>query len=374
MNEFGLKKKISTKTYHETGIFLIIALLGLNYLLFAFFEIENYKTTIRLVTMLLLVIIYFYKEKVAFHNIIILGISAYLVLIQGSLSINIAYLLIAGMCLSRIDEAKIYKYMHIVNIATLIITAASLFLGIRQTEIYEASGRYRESLGFYSVNVPGLLSYSVVSIILLSSKKINYVKFFAALALAIWVFTRTNSRTGFIGTVVLCALLPIFCVVPYYIKKTVLPVAATLLFASPFIWLLPRMQTHEMNLKFSFRPWHFKVYFEHLTKRNFLFGGTKLEDVDNFYLVFLGNAGAIVYIGVLIMLIFTILKLAKDNDNKKLAFIFSALAVATTESSLIRPEIMCMLAFWVVLFKCFQDIKTDRKVEVKRSKYIKYKT
>ena len=374
MNEIGLKKKLSTKTYHKTGLFLVISLLGINYLLYAFFDVEVLKTPIRLFVMLVLLVIYFYKEKVAFHHIIILGISAYLILIQGTLSINIAFLLIAGMCLSHIDDDIIYKYMNIINMVTFIIIILALLIGIRESTISDVGGRNREDFGFYNVIAAGLVAYSIICIFMLSAKKVKITHIILGLALTVFVFLRTDSRTGFYGTVVFFVMWPILALVPSYIKRIVLPVACSLMFVSPFFWLLPSMQTHESNLEFSFRPWLFKKYVESISRRIFMFGGNKFEDVDSFYLVFLGNAGIIIYLGLLLMLIMSILKLIKNNENKKIAFIFSALTIAMTESSLIRPEIMSMLAFWVMLFKCFQDIKTDRKVEVKRSKYIKYKT
>ena len=374
MNEILLKKKLSTKTYHKTGLFMVIALLGINYLLYAFFDIETLKTPIRLFAMLVLLVIYFYKEKVAFHHIVILGTAAYLILIQGELSINIAFLLIAGMCLSHIEDEIIYKYMNIINLATLVIVVFSLITGLDVSTLSEISGRSREDLGFNNINSAGLVAYSIVCVFLLSCKKVKITHIALGIAISIFVFVKTDSRTGFYGSVAFFVLWPLLTVIPSYIKRVVLPVACSLMFVSPFLWLLPGMQTHESNLEFSFRPWLFKQYVESISRRIFMFGGNKHEGVDNFYLVFLGNAGIIIYLGLLLMLIMSILKLAKNNENKKIAFIFSALTISMTETSLIRPEIMSMLAFWVMLFKCFQDIKTDRKVEVKRCKYVKYKT
>ncbi len=374
MNQVGLKKKISTKTYHQTSLFLIISLLGINYLLYAFFEIEILKVPIRLCVMFIMLVVYFYREKLGYHNIIIVSMAVYLILIQGTLTINIAFLLVAGMCLSQINEEIIYKYMNIINMVVLIIVVFSLLTGFEVSERIVTDGRTREDFGFDNVNSAGLLIYSIVSVFVLSSKKIKTYHAILAIALVVFVYMRTNSRTSFYGTVALLVLQPIFSVIPYYIKKIFLPIACFLMFISPLFWLTPGMQTHEMNLKYSFRPWLFKVYFESISRRIFLFGGNTAQDVDNFYLVFLGNAGIILYVGLLFMLIMNIIKLSKNNDNKRLAFIFSSLIIAITETSLIRPEIMSMLAFWVMLFRCFQDIKPQKRPEVGQCKYVKRKT
>ena len=96
MNEIGLKKKLSTKTYHKTGLFLVISLLGINYLLYAFFDVVVLKTPIRLFVMLVLLVIYCFTGKPQIGRAARTVLCVCAVISLGPLAFGISYFSVTG--------------------------------------------------------------------------------------------------------------------------------------------------------------------------------------------------------------------------------------------------------------------------------------
>ena len=82
-----------------------------------------------------------------------------------------------------------------------------------------------------------------------------------------------------------------------------------------------------------------------------LFGGSKVDDIDNFYLCLLYNGGVFFYLLTMFLSIRATWIYMNQNKAIYAAFILSLLFLGVMESGIIRCEILCMIMFWYLLIK-----------------------
>lgn len=335
-------------------IYMSIVLLFGNYLLYSFFKIDTLKTILRVMSVFLLVLSLLLKNKFTFFECILLLISLYLIVINGSVSLNIAICLLLIVCID--DVGSFYKVFHELSLAAVIIVFLSLLTGIVESYQYERLNGdiVRNTFGFFNVNSSSLffLSYFICYLISKSRKFFNFV-YVVLFSVAIYLFT--DSRTSFFSLIV---LLLFYCFLSCckfkLVKKTVAFIIVLLLFFSPLLWLFQFMNAYDVIL--SFRVSIFRDYIKANSIFTLLFGGTKILDIDNFYLLLLFNSGIIIYSLIFFGVIKTSNKFINQDKNIEVSVLFAVLFAGLFESLGVRLELPVVMLFWLLIGESFKEL------------------
>ena len=324
--------------------------MGANLLLYAFFQFDVDKNILRIISTIICIVALFYKRKIRLEEVILLGISCYLVLINGDISVNMAVVIIIAVSMTATDMRMVFNIYNKMHIVMLIIVSGSLLFGIVQNTKWIIQGRIRNDFGFSHVNYVGLLFYSLISVYLISRKRINRYHMIFSLIASFIVFRFTNSRTGFYGTLILLFCIFIFDRIPGKYTKILSCIMVTALFLSPIIWKLPIINNRKVDYLLSGRVSLSLYYIKRNSVFRLLFGGTHVGEIDNSYLLILYNCGIIVYLILMAIVLYSCIKILEKTKIYEAAFIISTLSISLMESCLIRPEIPCMMLFWIIVF------------------------
>jgi hypothetical protein len=90
-----------------------------------------------------------------------------------------------------------------------------------------------------------------------------------------------------------------------------------------------------------------------------IFGGTKLDNVDNGLLILVYSMGLIFTLFVLYMILHAMSKLIDMRDSKNIAFLISFMYFNIFESILVRPEISVSICFWFLIYKSIVKSKKE---------------
>ena len=323
-----------------------IVLLGIGFLLFSFFNETDFLTIVRTTSVAMLMITILLRGKMEKSMVILLIVACYIVLTSANTSLNIFYAIVISIAMCALNDDHIFKIMHNVNLLILATVVISLLAGVVENRTWTHLGRTRSSLGFAHPNFPGLFSFSLVSVYFVKSGTINLKKGLIALAFSIIVFFMTDSRTGFYATLLMFAIYPIIKGIPRKILKYITIILIALLFISPCLWVMPWMNSDKVNTLLSLRPEIFRNYIFAQTEANFLLGGSKTVEIDNFYLLLLFNCGIFFYAFLAVVSIQSACQFVEQKRHMELTFILVILIVALFESSILRPELLFVPLYW----------------------------
>ena len=355
-------KTIRLKPSINENLFVSLAIIvmSINFLFYAFFDKLQLVNPLRYFIIILLLIVYFVKRKFRIEYSLWIFWAIYLILINGTESINVAFLIIFAIAMNLVDERKIYKWITIANIFIVIIVAFSLILGIEENFNWTHMGRTRNTLGFEHPNYIGMIMFSIVSVWFLYLKKIKWRHIIFATIVCYILFRVSDSRTGFIGLLIFAFFCLILKAKNIKISKIIVGGIIIFYFLSPIMWSLPFINNEYFNDVLSSRP---EIFYEYIVSNSFtnlLFGGTTLRVIDNFYLMLLYNCGIVTYAIVFVMTFICAMVLIGRRENIKTAFIVAILSLGLTESSLFRPEILCMPVYWMMIFSTI-DLKLFKR-------------
>lgn len=352
--------KMQTSINENIFISTAILIMSINFLFYSFFDKLHLVNPLRYFICAILLVVYFVKRKFRVEYSLWLFWAIYLIFINGTESINVAFLIIFAIAMNLVEDRKIYKWITIANVFIVIVVAVSLFLGIEKNFTFTYMGRTRNFLGFDHPNFIGIFMFSIISIWSLYLKKINYIYIIFAVISCYILYKVSDSRTGFLGLLAFAFFCLLFKIKNIKFCKIIAELIIIGYFISPIIWSLPFINNEFFNDILSFRPRIFYNYIVANGFTDFLFGGTTYRTIDNFYLMLLYNCGIVSYIIVFIMTLISIKTLLERRENKKAAFMIAILLLGLTESSLFRPEILCMPVYWMLIFSTI-DLKLFKR-------------
>lgn len=345
--------------YIDFLLFIGIFLLAINPFLYRVIGIEEIKNTIRIIALIILILsIVVFKKKIITDKkkLILFFITTFqLIIVNNIENVNFIIIIVIAIILDNKNNTYTMKMMYIISIIEIILYIFCLVTGIIDNVQYISStGRNRFLLGFDNANMASFFLYSIITCIFLSqnfSKKINLV--FLVLAIYV-VFYYTNARTFLISGITLIImwyLLEIFGNRNHEnILKKMIILVLILIFVISFCFTLIIKIIPDLNIITSGRYDIFVSYIQQNNIKTFLFGGTTLGEVDNFYLNFLYHYGIFIYIIIFLSIKKSLIKLIEYKEYEKIAFIISLLVYGIGESSLYRPEFPCVLIFWIYIF------------------------
>ncbi len=330
--------------------YIMLVVLGINYLEYAFFGNVQVKNTMRICVVLLVGYAFIIRSKLQVWDVILLCISLCLLVNESEISLNVVFLFLIAITFSMWELNDICKAMNFINIVSFIVVIISLLFNVVDNTNWTYLGRTRNTLGFSNVNNAGFLAYSISTVYLLSLEKIKWKDIVLIVGFSFGIYKLTDSRTGF-----LALLIMIICF--YLLAKTKgkiefgVWVIEILCLASPLFWSNRYINSPIGNKILSLRPRIFCAYIDANTWTNFLFGGSKVREIDNFYLIFLFGTGILVYLLFGLCVLFTVNRLLNNEEYMKVAFIISMLLMGMMESNIIRPELMCVTLFWLIIYR-----------------------
>lgn len=352
--------KMQTSIIENIFISTAILIMSINFLFYSFFDKLHLVNPLRYFICAILLVVYFVKRKFRIEYSLWLFWAIYLIFINGTESINVAFLIIFAIAMNLVEDRKIYKWITIANIFIVIVVAVSLLLGIEKNFTFTYMGRTRNWLGFDHPNYIGMLMFSIVSVWFLYLKKIKFSHIvFTAIACYI-LFKLSDSRTGFIGILAFAFFCILFKLKYVKLCKIIAGIILIVYFLSPVIWSLPVVNNEFFNDILSSRPAIFNNYIASNSFNNLLFGGTNFRTIDNFYLMLIYNCGIFSYIIIFIMSFISVNVLLERRESRKAAFLMAILLLGLTESSLFRPEILCMPVYWMIIFSTI-DLKLFKR-------------
>lgn len=334
----------------RTIIKLTIVILTMNNLIHSFGRMEISPNILRFVSALLCTGAFIMSRNKKKHEIFYLFIAIYLILVNGNISLNVAFVLVYAATMNALGRRQLLKTINYAQYLMIAVVLFSLLTGLVDNGIsMRGDGTARRTYGFVHPNYFGVLVFSITSIFILSREKVKWYHVAIALLASYALFKNTNSRTSFYSTLIMFFLAGILPLLPKKVSKMAACAIVTFLFLSPFVWKIPFMNSIQMNLLLSTRPYLFSRYIDSHTWVNLLFGGSKVEPVDNSFIIALYNCGLFVYAAGYAMIIKATIRSAENNRWMEVAFIQALLIISFAESVLVKPEIPCTIYFWMLV-------------------------
>lgn len=330
--------------------YIMLVVLGINYLEYAFFGNVEIKNNMRICVALLIGYAFIIRSKLYVWDAILLCISLCILINGSEVSLNVFFLFLIAITFNIWELKDICKAMNFINMLSLVIVIISLFFNVVDNTNWSYLGRTRNSLGFTNVNNAGFLAYSISTVYLLTLEKIRWKNIGLIVGFSFVVYKLTDSRTGFFALIIM-----LICF--YFLLKTKgklelgIWAIEILCLTSPLFWSNKYINSSIGNKILSLRPTIFCSYIDANTWMNFLFGGSKVPEIDNFYLIFLFGTGILFYLLFSLSILFTVKRLLNDKEYMKVAFCISMLLIGMVETYIIRPELMCVTLFWLIIYR-----------------------
>ena len=347
--------RINTRTVRMVLIYSVVALLGGNYLLYAFFELGNIRNIVRAAGaggMLLLLLLRFADGKLRRRQVLMLGLAVWQILSGGTNGLNIAFLLILSAAVAGNRDCKITTAVFWVMVVLTAVMMTSLLLGIEENTVYKVGTRTRHMLGFVNVNSASMFLFTLLtSWLLYRDQNTKPADLIAVIILELIIFRFTDSRTPLLGIFMMAMLYLLLPRLPKKLVSVCCYAGVAFLFVSAYLWVLPAVNSEPVNKLLSLRPMYCDEYFRSQNALTFLLGGTRVKELDNGYLLLMFNAGVIVYTTVYFVIQSAIRNLLRQRAYMKAAFVLTMLACSVLEGSALRPELLCAPVLWVVVLE-----------------------
>ena len=340
-------------------IYLVLFILGFNFLAYRAYNLESIKNYLRISASLLLmcfILINLRKIKFSRKELVLVWYMGVILLINGINTFNFVFIVFFAIFTKNALSDNLSKAFNKINLILLFMLVCSLMTGMLHNIQYVSSlGRIRSMLGFNNPNPASLFFFSVAVTFVLSKRNDYAKRLLIALALNILIYSYTGARTMLVGFVFFTIFYFMFAlifkfkniaIIYYMVKLLVVFVVCMSFFSGYILEKFPQLDQF-----MSYRLSIFSNYINKNSTLNFLFGGTKLLEIDNFYLVFLYNYGILLFVIISLLILKAVGKLFVERNKAKLAFVLTMLLIGLTESSIIRPEIICVLVFWKIVFQ-----------------------
>lgn len=348
-------RKVNTKLVNLILIYSVIGLLGLNYLLYSFFDLGGIRNLIRAAAaggMFLLLLLRFADDKLGRRQVVMLGLAACQILLGGTNGLNIAFLLILTVVVAEYPRCRVSTVVFWIMVGLTVLVAVSLLLGIQENEVYQVGNRIRHKLGFENVNSASMFLFTLLTAYLLHrGEKAGGLDLASVMVLEVISFLFTDSRTPLLGLILMVALYLVIPRIPENVTRWLARVAVALLFLTPYLWPLPVVNSDLVNKILSLRPMYCDAYFRDQNALTFLIGGSRLKELDNGYLLLMFNTGVIVYTVIYFQVQSAVENLCRGGKRMELAFVLTMLACSVLEGSAVRPELLCAPLLWILILE-----------------------
>lgn len=355
MNILQSVRKLNTKPVNTALIYSVIALLGLNYLLYSFFDLGGVRNLVRAAAaglMLALLLLRLADEKIRRRQVLMLLLAAWQILAGGTNGLNIAFLLILTVTVAGYRECRITTVVFWIMTGLTAVVALSLLLGIEVNEVYRVGDRVRHKLGFVNVNSASMFFFTLLAAYLLyRDKNVRLWDLAAVMAIEAVLFVFTDSRTPLLCLGIMIALYLVMPRIPEKVLRICCRVGIALLFLTSYLWVMPVVNSPLVNKILSLRPMYCDEYFRSQNAWTFLLGGTRIKELDNGYLLLLFNTGVIVYSGIYFLVRNAAENLCRRGDYLTLAYVIAMLAGSVLEGSSVRPELLCAPLLWALILE-----------------------
>ena len=341
---------INAQTMAQIMCFISLGILGINYLLYSFFHFDFNRNILRIIAGAFFILSILLGKRISIKEFCLIPVAAYMLIINGSLSSNIAYFILAAIAIPYVADI-VWKQLNVFQIVMTIVVIMCLVLGIVDYRITSIAGRTRNTLGFTNVNAAAIFFFSLLIIWLLKTKNISMKHLLITVVISFVVYRLTDSRTVFACTIIFSICYLVLNRWNGRWASILFGVCVTIFYLSPVLVLMARSAFPTLDIVLSSRLKWFSLYIANHSINTLLFGGSKIEGIDNFYLCLLYNGGILFYIFTWYMNISALSKYILRGNSGYAAFIIAITAYGLMESGVIRCELLCMIMFWYLLFR-----------------------
>lgn len=348
-------RKCNTKPVNTVLIYSVTALLGINYLLYSFFDLGGVRNQVRAAAaglMLLLLVLRLADGKIRQRQVTMLILAAWQIISGGTNGLNIAFLLILTVVVAGYRECRISTVVFWVMTGLTAIVVGSLLLGLEVNEVYTVGTRTRHKLGFINVNCASMFLFTLLTAYLLyRGQKAKIWDLAAVLAIEFLTFLFTDSRTPLLCLILMAALYLVMPKLPKKVLGMCCAAGIAVLFLTSYLWTIPAVNSDLVNKVLSLRPMYCDEYFRSQSAVTFLLGGTRVPELDNGYLLLLFNTGVIVYTVIYFLVRNTAKQMILQEQYMELSFVITMLACSVLEGSAVRPELLCAPVLWILVME-----------------------
>lgn len=348
-------RKLNTKPVNMVLIYSVIFLLGLNYLLYSFFDLGGVRNLVRAAAaglMLLLLLLRLSEGALRRRQVLMLLLAAWQIVAGGTNGLNIAFLLILTAAVAGYRECRITDVVFRVMVVLSVVVLGSLLLGIEANEVYTVGTRTRHKLGFVNVNSASMFFFTTLSAYLLCrGSKAGLADLAAVLGVELVLYFFTDSRTPMLGLFLMAALYLLLPRLPERVVTVCCQLGIAVLFLTVYLWSLPVINSELVNKLLSLRPMYCDEYFRSQSALTFLLGGSRVGELDNGFLLLLFNTGIFVYTAIYFTVQSAARSLIGRGEHMKLAFLITMLSCSVLEGSAVRPELLCAPVLWVLVLE-----------------------
>lgn len=348
-------RKLNTKPVNTALIYGVMLLLGMNYLLYSFFDLGGVRNLVRAGAagiMLLLLVLRLAEDKIRRRQVLMLILAACQILVGGTNGLNIAFLLILTAAVAGYRECRISTVVFWVTVVLMAVVAFSLLFGIEENEVYKVGTRTRHKFGFVNVNSGSMLLFTLLSAYLLHrGKQAKLVDFAAVMGVEVLAYLFTDSRTPLLGLIMMIGAFLLLPRIPEKLVRYGCAAFIALLFLSNYFWSIPAINSDLGNKILSLRPQFFDEYFRAQSALTYLLGGTRVAETDNGFLLLLFNTGLIVYSAIYFVVQYVAKQMLQSKSYMELAFLLMMLGCSVLEGSAVRPELLCAPLLWILVLQ-----------------------
>lgn len=347
----------ASKPVNNNFVFAALLLLIVNYLAFNLFGISGAVLAVNRIAVILMLCVVLAKRPVVSGTTLFL-MTACLggVLLGGggnNIALNIVFIVFFAISLRHVSLHLVVKYSWWVLLASLLISFAMLYAGITQNVVDAAGQRERATFGFSNVNAFTTLLYSFFTIAMFKSPARPLVKYLVCAGFSYLAYIYTDTRTLIASISVFILAHGLFAALH---RRALLKYLSGSLLLLPVVFTQLSVYIAEnyplLDFLLSFRPSYNAFLIKSMSFYNHLFGGVSPAEgntIDNSFLLVHASVG----LPFLLFVTWLAYKKLVDSINARepatYAFILSFWYFSYSESSLVRPESIIGLVFWLLI-------------------------
>jgi hypothetical protein len=233
----------------------------------------------------------------------------------------------------------------------------------------ELGGEIRTRLNFGYKNVNSLASLvSAFCLLLMVRGSFSWLRYGIALAITFALYDQTDSRALIVATVFFVFYVAVLNVFSRY-GALLLSLSTITIFIPLAVSLLPTVFISELatlDFQLSGRLSFVSAYYDQIPAFRLLIGGmdppTASLTIDNSFALLLGAAGLPFLVYLVIQLFRRVQSCIRVSDHRLHAFLITFWLYSFVESSMVRPEAIIGLIFWIVIIGRGANMDDERRV------------
>lgn len=354
---------------------IAFALLQVGYLGINLFDYESTTLLIIRVSVVVVVSLLFLLElkHIKIHRTVLLIFAVAAVgALTSSILLNIMFMCFFAIATRSLPISTLLITAATVLLIAIVATLLMIQLGIIFSDeeivglVAELGGelRARMSLGYRNVNSFASIVSAFCLLLVLSGRQ-TIIRCCIALALSYVVYEQTDSRSMMAATVIFISYLIALHVFSKY-RKYSLILSVCVILSTVVISLLPNVVMSQfplLDFHLSSRLSFISAYYAEIPTFRLLIGGIDPPigiTVDNSFALIVGAIGLPMYLYLVIRVISIIRHCTLTRNHKLHAFILSFWLYSFAESSMVRPEAIIGIIFWIILIR-YGAIQSEEK-------------